>query len=90
MKKTLITALGIGVLGWAAISVPASAQDLSIGIGVGPGPRYYDDGPYPRPRPHYDTRSYVYREPVQRECWIERRWVDGPYGPRPLRVRVCE
>lgn len=26
----------------------------------------------------------------QRECWIEPRWVDGPYGPERRRVRVCE
>jgi hypothetical protein len=25
-----------------------------------------------------------------RECWIERRWVEGPYGPERRRVRVCE
>jgi hypothetical protein len=24
-----------------------------------------------------------------RECWIERRWVDTPWGPEPRRVRVC-
>ncbi|MDP2800896.1 MAG: hypothetical protein Q8O26_03350 [Phreatobacter sp.] len=28
-----------------------------------------------------------YRE---RECWIERRWVDTPYGPERRRVRICE
>ncbi|WP_211596656.1 hypothetical protein [Phreatobacter stygius] len=26
----------------------------------------------------------------QRECWIERRWVDGPYGPERRNVRICE
>jgi len=25
-----------------------------------------------------------------RECWIERRWVEGPYGPERRRIRVCE
>lgn len=25
-----------------------------------------------------------------RECWIERRWVEGPYGPELRRVRVCD
>lgn len=25
-----------------------------------------------------------------RECWIERRWVEGPYGPERRRVRVCD
>lgn len=25
-----------------------------------------------------------------RECWIERRWVDTPYGPERRRVRICE
>lgn len=25
-----------------------------------------------------------------RECWIERRWVDGPYGPERRSVRICE
>ncbi|WP_439575064.1 hypothetical protein [Phreatobacter sp.] len=25
-----------------------------------------------------------------RECWIERRWVDTPYGPERRRVRVCD
>lgn len=24
-----------------------------------------------------------------RECWIERQWVDTPWGPEPRRVRVC-
>jgi hypothetical protein len=24
-----------------------------------------------------------------RECWVERRWVDTPWGPEPRRVRVC-
>ena len=24
-----------------------------------------------------------------RDCWVERRWVEGPYGPEPRRVRVC-
>ncbi len=28
--------------------------------------------------------------PDYRECWIERRWVEGPYGPERRRVRVCE
>ncbi|MFT3952951.1 MAG: hypothetical protein QM722_00450 [Piscinibacter sp.] len=23
------------------------------------------------------------------DCWIERRWVDGPWGPEVRRVRVC-
>lgn len=27
--------------------------------------------------------------PAYRECWVERRWVDTPYGPEPRRVRVC-
>lgn len=27
--------------------------------------------------------------PYYRECWVERRWVDTPYGPEPRRVRVC-
>jgi len=27
--------------------------------------------------------------PVYRECWVERRWVDTPWGPEPRRVRVC-
>lgn len=25
-----------------------------------------------------------------RECWIERRWVDTPWGPEVRRVRVCD
>ena len=25
-----------------------------------------------------------------RDCWIERRWVDGPDGPERRRIRVCE
>ncbi|MEI8146209.1 MAG: hypothetical protein WCH83_12165 [Alphaproteobacteria bacterium] len=25
-----------------------------------------------------------------RECWVERRWVEGPYGMERRRVRVCE
>jgi hypothetical protein len=24
-----------------------------------------------------------------RECWVERRWVETPWGPEPRRVRVC-
>lgn len=28
--------------------------------------------------------------PAYRECWIERRWVEGPYGPERRRVRVCD
>lgn len=24
-----------------------------------------------------------------RECWMERRWVDGPYGPERRTIRVC-
>jgi len=27
--------------------------------------------------------------PAYRECWVERRWVDTPWGPEPRRVRVC-
>lgn len=25
-----------------------------------------------------------------RECWVERRWVDTPWGPEVRRVRVCD
>jgi hypothetical protein len=27
--------------------------------------------------------------PYYRECWVERRWVETPWGPEPRRVRVC-
>lgn len=25
-----------------------------------------------------------------RDCWVERRWVDGPYGPERRNVRICD
>ena len=25
-----------------------------------------------------------------RDCWIERRWVEGPYGPERRNVRICD
>ena len=98
MKKLLIIALGVGVLGSATAASSVSAQDLSIGLGV--GPRYYDDRPGlrppPQPRAYYESRPDVYRERserverVERECWVERRWVETPYGPEARRVRICE
>ncbi|QCK86967.1 hypothetical protein E8L99_14975 [Phreatobacter aquaticus] len=29
------------------------------------------------------------RREEYRECWVERRWVDGPYGPERRNIRVC-
>jgi hypothetical protein len=29
------------------------------------------------------------RREEYRECWIERRWVDGPYGPERRNIRIC-
>ena len=90
MKKFLIIALGVGIIG-STVPTIAGAQELSIGIGA--GPRHYDDRPgwRPPPRADYDgERSYVYRERRERECWVERRVVETPYGPERRRVRVCE
>jgi hypothetical protein len=91
MKKLLIIALGVGIVGSVVPSI-SQAQELSIGIGA--GPRYYDDRPdwrAPPPRAYYGgERTQVYRERPERECWIERRIVETPYGPERRRVRVCE
>jgi hypothetical protein len=90
MKKLVIIALGVGIAASALPSI-AGAQELSIGIGA--GPRYYDDRPgwRPPPRAYYGgERSYVYRDRPERECWVERRVVETPYGPERRRVRVCE
>lgn len=91
MNRILIAALGLGIAGSALPSL-ANAQELSIGIGA--GPRYYEDRPGwragpPRSYPGGD-RTYVYRERSERECWVERRWVETPYGSERRRVRVCE
>lgn len=90
MKKLLIIALGVGVVGSVVPSV-TQAQDFSIGIGT--GPRYDDDRPGWRERRSYQEgreRGYVYRERPARDCWVERRIVETPYGPERRRVRVCE
>lgn len=92
MKRCLlIAALGVGIAGSAMVA-PAAAQELSIGIGT--GPRYYEDRPGwrpPPPRAYYDRGpSYVYRARPERECWVEPRWIETPYGRERRHVRVCE
>lgn len=91
MKKILIIALGVGVVGSIGPSL-AQAQGFSLGIET--GPRHYDDRPGWRepPRAYRDERerSYVYRERSDRECWTERRIIETPYGRERRRVRVCE
>lgn len=49
-------------------------------------PRPY--GFYGAPRPYGFYRPYrpAYVAP---SCWVERRWVDTPWGPEPRRVRIC-
>lgn len=94
MKKTLIAAFAVAALA-ASVPMQAEAQwrrgpgpGIAAGIIAGTmlgaaaasaaGPRYYYDAPPP---------AYVVDEP---RCWFERRWVDTDYGPRRMRVRVCE
>jgi hypothetical protein len=66
----------------------------------GPGPdwdapprRHYRPAPpehygvYRPDRHHHEYRPYRHhREPT---CWVERRWVETPWGPRPRPVRIC-
>jgi hypothetical protein len=50
--------------------------------------RPYRPGFYGPPRPYGFYRPYrpAYVVP---SCWVERRWVDTPWGPEPRRVRIC-
>lgn len=42
-------------------------------------------------RPHYGYGFYRPYRPayVAPSCWVERRWVQTPWGPEPRRVRIC-
>ena len=100
MKKTLIAAFAVAALA-ASIPMQAEAQwrrgpgpGIAMGVIAGTmlgaaaasaasGPRYYE----PAPRYYEAPPAYVVDEP---RCWMERRWVDTDYGPRRMRVRVCE
>ncbi len=36
------------------------------------------------------SRSNAYGYGYARDCYLTRRWVDGPYGPERRTIRVCE
>ncbi len=57
------------------------------GYGYRPYRPYRPYGFYGAPRP-YGFYGRPYR-PYAPTCWVERRWVDTPWGPRPRPVRIC-
>ncbi|MFN3853630.1 MAG: hypothetical protein ACK4M0_04475 [Phreatobacter sp.] len=104
MRKFLLPALaGLAALGATALTPSRADAQVSIGIGIGPAPlavqygygpgwhRPYrpDDGYYRPYRPYRPYYGYYRPYPVAPTCWIERRWVDTPWGPEPRRVRIC-
>ncbi|WP_439575336.1 sulfur globule protein precursor [Phreatobacter sp.] len=105
MRKFLLPALaGLAALGAAAFTPSRADAQVSIGIGIGPAPLavqygggwhrpHYGYGRphgYPRPHGYYRPHYGAYRPyPVAPTCWVERRWVETPWGPEPRRVRIC-
>jgi hypothetical protein len=96
---------GLAALSAIALTPSKADAQVSIGIGVGipggyhtpvqwGGGGYYGHGPrhhWHRPhRPHYGYGHYrPYRPAYVPSCWVERRWVDTPWGPQPRPVRIC-
>jgi hypothetical protein len=48
--------------------------------------RHYGFHGYARPYGFYRPYRPAYVAP---SCWVERRWVQTPWGPEPRRVRIC-
>ncbi|MCA0320189.1 MAG: hypothetical protein LCH88_19185 [Proteobacteria bacterium] len=79
-----------------ALELGLSAETLTPVQWGGYGGGYYGRPyrPYGVYRPYRPYRPYgVYRpyRPayVAPSCWVERRWVQTPWGPEPRRVRIC-
>lgn len=99
MRKLALTAVA-GLATLTAVAFTPSKADAQVSIGIGidaPAPyvpaQYYGGGwdrPYYRPyrpyRPGFYGGGYGYGP---RRCWIERRWVETPWGARPRDVRIC-
>lgn len=100
MRKLALTAIA-GFAALTAVALTPSKADAQVSIGVGiasSGPyvpvQYYGGGggwdrprrDWDRPRPYYRPGYGGY---APRRCWIERRWVETPWGARPRDVRIC-
>lgn len=102
MRKLVVPALA-GAAALAALAMSPAKADVILGIQAGPigaaTQVQWDDGyrpyrppyrpdyrPYDRPYGIYRPGPPVYRE---RQCWVERRWVETEWGPRPRPVRIC-
>lgn len=98
MRKLALTAM-VGLAALTAVALTPSKADAQVSIGIGiaaPGPyvpaQYYGGGGWDRPyyRPYRPYRPGFYGGGYgPRRCWIERRWVETPWGARPRDVRIC-
>ncbi|QCK87027.1 hypothetical protein E8L99_15290 [Phreatobacter aquaticus] len=105
MRRLVLTALAaVAGLGAVAAAPSKADAQVAIGFGIASpmiaepvqyypppyrgdwGPRRHWDGPPPG---FYRPPPPRWGPPPPRHCWVERRWVETPWGPRPRPVRVC-
>jgi hypothetical protein len=85
-KAEAQVSIGIGIGGPGGYATPVQWGGGYYGRPYRP----YRPGFYGPPRPYGYGIYRPYRPAyVAPSCWVERRWVDTPWGPEPRRVRIC-